>query len=90
MSHHFYDIIGPPAGINLAVKVTPVLGYNPDIGNTLEDISELGVEIIPVPGGDTDTPIALEVVSTSADDSAAGSGIQLVEIHTLMKGVAKL
>lgn len=54
-------------------------GYNPAIGNSLTDISELGVNTIPLPA----SAIAMEVVSSSVNDASAGTGAQIVMIHGL-------
>lgn len=54
-------------------------GYNPSVAGSLVDISELGVAVIPLPP----SAITMEVASDSVNDTAAGTGAQLVEIHGL-------
>lgn len=58
-----------------------MLGYNPSTPalSVMADLSELGVNVIPVPS--VATP--MEVVSTSINDAAAGTGVRIVEIHGL-------
>ncbi len=48
------------------------VGFNPTIGTSLEDITESGLNVVPMP----DTALAMEVVSSSASDngSIASSG----------------
>lgn len=54
------------------------LGYNAAIAATLEDVWELG-GTIPIPA----TAITMRVVSTSANDAAAGTGARTVSIDGL-------
>jgi len=55
-----------------------ILGYNDTVGTSLEDITETSANInIPA------TATLMEMDSTSVADTAAGTGIQAVEIHGL-------
>lgn len=55
------------------------LGYNADVGNTEEDIWTQGGTYPWIAAGG----IALEVVSDSADDTLAGTGVQKVRVNYL-------
>ncbi len=60
-----------------------VLGQNDDVAATaLDDLQQVGSVVLPVPA----SAIAMEVVSTSANDAAAGSGARTVEFVTLGAG----
>ena len=70
-------------GMKLVAGHTPFhsIGYNPDVGNTREDICEWGgVYVVPPAGG-----IQMVVQSTSADDDGnpVGIGVRTVEINYL-------
>lgn len=53
-------------------------GYNPDVGTVYEDMWSVGgVYVWPA------APAQLEVVSSSGNDTGAGSGVQQVQIHYL-------
>ncbi len=69
------------AGDVIGGKAVFAPGYNPDIGNTLEDVTESGLAIIPVPAA----AITMEVLSSSANDdgSPAGTNAHAVAIHGL-------
>jgi hypothetical protein len=56
-----------------------VYGINDTVGASQEDVSELGVATIPLPS----SAEFMEVVSTSAQDGVAGTGVLTVEIHGL-------
>lgn len=56
-----------------------ILGYLGSLPTTLTDVGESGVTIIPEPTA----AIAMEIVSTSVNDTAAGTGAQLIEVHGL-------
>jgi hypothetical protein len=56
-----------------------VVGYNSAVGTTLEDIYETSVGSINLPT----TAVAMEVVSSSANDASGNTGIRVVEIHGL-------
>lgn len=56
-----------------------VTGYNNAVGTTLEDIAETSAATINLPT----TAVAMEVISSSAEDSSAGTGTQVVEINGL-------
>lgn len=56
-----------------------VEGYNPAVGDSLTDISELGVSVIPLPS----SAITMEVVSSSVNDTSGGTGAKTVEIRGL-------
>lgn len=63
-------------------KAKRIIGYNSSVDNAaFDDISELGVNIIPLPTVAT----AMEVVSdsTADDGSPVGSGARIIEIHGL-------
>lgn len=60
-----------------------VLGYNADIGDALEDMTEIGDVITKVPGGATDAAIALEVQSSNDNDTILGSGANQVQVDGL-------
>lgn len=62
------------------MKVYTIPGRSDEVSQTaLEDITQIpGVTILPRPGG-----IQLEIISTSANDTAAGSGVQSIDIHYL-------
>lgn len=59
----------------------PVLGYNPNVGTTLEDVTELGVNVTPVPS----SAIAMEIVSDSTDDDGdpVGIGARTLQVYGL-------
>lgn len=58
-----------------------IIGYNGSVSGTLEDVTELGVNVTPVPVSAT----AMEVMSTHADDNgnSGGAGARTVMIHGL-------
>lgn len=59
-----------------------ILGYNSVVeagGDPIKDLSELGVNVIPRPS----SAIAMEVVSSDAADTSAGTGVRTVEVHGL-------
>ena len=57
-----------------------VLGYNGSVGDVLEDVSELGVNITPLPS----SAIAMEIVSSTAGDhGTTGTGAKTVMVHGL-------
>lgn len=62
------------------MKVYTIPGRSDGVSQTaLEDVSQIpGVTILPRPGG-----IQLEIISTSGNDTAAGSGVQSIDIHYL-------
>jgi len=60
-------------------KPFQIIGYNPDIGVVQEDIQEWGGTYVPPAAGG----IAIHVSSTSANDTAAGTGVQTVHVHYL-------
>jgi len=73
---YLYDIAeGNVAGHNVFTKI----GYNGDVGLALEDIVSAGGSYPWIPAGG----IALDVVSTSADDTIDGTGIQKVKVGYL-------
>ena len=73
---YLYDIAeGNIPGRSVFTKI----GYNADVGLALEDITTAGGSYSWIPAGGT----ALDVVSSSADDTIAGTGIQKVKVGYL-------
>jgi len=66
-------------------RARAVLGYNSAVGsNQLDDVTEIGDIVTKYPGGILgDTAVAVEIQSTSANDTAAGSGARTVMVHGL-------
>ncbi len=60
-----------------------VIGQTDSIVSTLDDISEIDVQTLPVPGGSNDSAIFLEFVSTSDDDSIGNAGALTILIDGL-------
>ena len=58
-----------------------VVGYNSAVGTTLEDVCELGVNVVPLPTVAT----SMELVSSSANDSPNGTGAREIEVRGLDK-----
>ena len=56
-----------------------VLGRNAAVSTTLVDLTQLAGGAVPLPT----SAVAMEIVSTSANDALAGTGVQSVEIHYL-------
>lgn len=53
------------------------LGFHSNITTTrMEDVSQLGVAIVPIPA----SAITLEVVSTSASDTSGGTGVRVIDV----------
>lgn len=67
------------AGRITNAKMRTVDGFNAAIVDTLTDLTELGVAVVPLPA----SAITMEVVSNSVNDAAAGTGAQTVEVHGL-------
>lgn len=69
-------------GVLSGFTARDVLGYNSVVeggGDPIKDLSELGVNVIPRPS----SALVMEVISTAAADTAAGTGVRTVEIHGL-------
>lgn len=66
-------------GAILGAGTFRMIGRNPDIDDVREDIWELGGNYVFPP----DAGIQMRVVSTSASDSATGTGIRSIKIHYL-------
>lgn len=60
-------------------KTQNVLGYNTAVGTTLSDIYEGAGAVIPLPT----SAIQMSLVSTSAQDTVTGTGVQKVNVHGL-------
>jgi len=52
-------------------------GYNTSVGSSYEPVTDLGTNVLPT------TAAAVSIVSTSANDAAAGTGARTVEIQGL-------
>ncbi len=66
--------------------VDPFCGYRGTLTSTIADLSELAATTIPLPA----SAIAMEVISTSDQDVAAGTGARTIEIHGLTTDFAEV
>ena len=75
------DVLNIARGNRPGAESVYIIGYNGDVDNSVEDLWPVGGSYVPPTVG-----MQMEVVSSSANDTSAGTGVRSVEVRYLDSG----